>query len=270
MALNTRNKIATIAAALSVAVLTGAGCSDADDEDAGGASEATTTTESDGGGEGGELDELCALATTISEQDEFPTAAQIGQYQELAPPELADATQAAGTAIIENEGDFAATFAALAEDEVEAATVEINTFESENCGIEYDESELAVGPNEPEDGAAVVEVTASEYTFDIPEGIATGRTSFLLTNAGAEAHFLGIARILQGTVEEALSFEGDPEEAGLVEDVGDSLLAAPGGEDVEVVTGDLEPGTYAAVCFIPGPDGTPHAFMGMAVEFTVG
>ena len=73
------------------------------------------------------------------------------------------------------------------------------------------------------------------------------------------------------TLDEALAHDGDPEEAGLVEDVegGDSPLAAPGGEDEEVMNVDLEPGNYAMLCFIGGPDGTPHAFMGMAEEFTV-
>jgi len=43
----------------------------------------------------------------------------------------------------------------------------------------------------------------------------------------------------------------------------------PGGEDTEYLNIELEPGTYALTCFIPGPDGTPHAFTGMAVEITV-
>lgn len=67
-----------------------------------------------------------------------------------------------------------------------------------------------------------------------------------------------------------LAFEGDPEEAGLVTNAEyESGLAAPGGEDDEVVTVDLEAGNWVALCFIPGPDGTPHVFSGMAVPFTV-
>ena len=32
---------------------------------------------------------------------------------------------------------------------------------------------------------------------------------------------------------------------------------------------DLAPGTYAAVCFVPGGDGTPHLMMGMVEIFTI-
>ncbi len=46
-------------------------------------------------------------------------------------------------------------------------------------------------------------------------------------------------------------------------------MAAPGGEDEEVVTFDVEAGDYGAVCFISGADGQPHAALGMAVPFTV-
>jgi plastocyanin len=48
-----------------------------------------------------------------------------------------------------------------------------------------------------------------------------------------------------------------------------SYIAAPGGDDEEVLTFDLTPGTYGLVCFISGADGTPHAFMGMTEEITV-
>ena len=32
---------------------------------------------------------------------------------------------------------------------------------------------------------------------------------------------------------------------------------------------DLEPGTYALVCFIPGPGGEAHYELGMKTTFTV-
>jgi hypothetical protein len=37
-----------------------------------------------------------------------------------------------------------------------------------------------------------------------------------------------------------------------------------------VLTEALGPGRYAMVCFIPAPDGVPHALKGMVSEFTVG
>ena len=220
-----------------------------------------------GGGETGD-DELCALATTLFEQDEFPSADQIRQYQELAPPELQDAVATAGAAVTEHEGDFVATFAAFAEDDVEIALAEINAYENETCDIGHDEADTVPPVNEPAEAATQVPVVATEYTFEVPE-VAAGPTAFVLDNQGQEAHFMVIAQVLQGTLDEALQFEGDPEAEGLVADVGDSGIAAPGGGDPEVANVELEPGNYAMLCFVPGPDGTPHAFMGMAVEFTV-
>jgi uncharacterized cupredoxin-like copper-binding protein len=58
----------------------------------------------------------------------------------------------------------------------------------------------------------------------------------------------------------------DPTE--VTEWTADSAVVASGGEAVLSVE-NLEPGEYAMVCFIPGPDGQPHAFSGMAVGFTV-
>jgi hypothetical protein len=234
------------------------------------AAEEETTTSTTAGGEQTEGDdsELCALANEMFQQDEFPSADQLRRYQELAPEEIQDAVAIAAPAVIENEGDFVATFAAFAEDDVEAALAEINAFENENCNTGHDESETVPPVSDPEEGAQVVEVTAVEFAFDIP-AVTAGRTSFVLTNGGEQAHHMIVVRVLEGTLEEALAFEGDPVEAGLVEDVGSSGNAAPGGEDTEVVTGDIEPGDYGMLCFLPDVDGTPHAFKGMAVPFTV-
>lgn len=267
-------RIAAAGAALALLV---AACGDDDDAattTTAAADEATTTTAADGGGGDGEFAELCALAEEMFNQEDFPTAAQAEQYQELAPEEIQDAVAIAAPAVIDNEGDLVASLAAFADDEVEAALDEINAFEEDECGIPHseEETELPEGvTREIEDDATRVDIVASEYTFDIPEGLTAGRASFVLTNEGQEAHFMIIAKIAEGhTLDEALAFEGDPEEAGLIEPgSAESDLAAPGGEDEEVLTFELTPGDYGMVCFLPGPDGTPHAFSGMAIPFTV-
>jgi hypothetical protein len=56
--------------------------------------------------------------------------------------------------------------------------------------------------------------------------------------------------------------------SGVTEWTADSDVAASGEEAVLTIE-NLEPGEYAMVCFIPAPDGQPHAFLGMAVGFTV-
>lgn len=233
-----------------------------DDDDA--ASPPATTVAAD------ENKELCDLAREMFDQEAFPTPAQIQRYTELAPAEIQGAVAIAGPAIINAGGDAVKALIGLADDATEDAVFDIDAWEIENCGIAHD-PRYPKEANEIDPAAARVDVIASEYTFAFKKELAAGRTSFVMTNAGSEAHFVGLTRINEGhTLEEALAFEGDPEEAGIVTDAEyDSGLAAPGGEDEEVVTVDLPAGDWAMVCFIPAPDGKPHAFKGMAVPFSV-
>jgi hypothetical protein len=257
-------------AAAAALVLIMAGCSDdgGDDEDAADtttteASDDTTTTEAGDDADDGELTELCALATEMDEQEDFPSAAQLEQYKELAPDEIADAVDTAADPLIAAEGDLPAFFVAFADDDVAAAVDDINAFETEECGIDHSDDGLGGGEDEAADGAEVVDVVASEYTFDVGD-VAAGNTSFRLTNEGEEAHFLLVVKLADGhTIDDVLASEGDPAEEGITEDPsGETALAAPGGEDEEFVTLDLVPGDYAFLCFIPGPDGTRRARRG--------
>lgn len=150
-------------------------------------------------------------------------------------------------------------------------------------------------------GAAegTVEITAQDYSFaGVPETVAPG-TELTLTNAsGAEVHEMVVVRIADEEdrpLEEILELPEEDSEQ-LVEFQG-TLVALPN-EDGANPEGDgnsitvSDPGRYAIVCFIPqgadpavveeamtsgeaaeGPpdmgDGPPHAFLGMASEFTV-
>ncbi len=60
-------------------------------------------------------------------------------------------------------------------------------------------------------------------------------------------------------VEPMLSFED-------IEDVFSTLLFSEGQANWYAL--DLEPGTYAMICFIPDPSGTPHVMLGMVEVFT--
>ncbi|HKZ21224.1 MAG TPA: hypothetical protein VJQ57_14080 [Acidimicrobiia bacterium] len=150
------------------------------------------------------------------------------------------------------------------------------------------------GGGEPVGGT--IEVTARDYEFEgIPELVASG-AEFTLTNASAaEVHemiVIGIPGDETRTLEELLEL---PEEETADFPFQGVLVALPGedggnpegaGNTISVT----EPGRYAVVCFIPqgadpavveeamagggeGPpdmgEGTPHAFLGMAAEFTV-
>ena len=152
------------------------------------------------------------------------------------------------------------------------------------------------GGAEPVGGT--IGVTAQDYEFEgVPELVAPG-AEFTLTNASeAEVHemiVVGIPADETRTLEELLEL---PEEETADFPFQGVLVALPGDEAVSPETGESsitvsEPGRYAVVCFIPqgadpavveeamasgeeseGPpdmgDGTPHAFLGMATEFTV-
>ena len=217
----------------------------------------------------GENAELCALATEMFSQESPPTADQLTQYQALAPDEISDAVATAAPPLIAAGEDVVAFYNAYAEDDVEAAVNEINLWENENCGLEHDDTtEVPEGASrEVEDGAAQIGVVATDFAFDAPATIEAGRTSFVLTNEGDEAHFLAIAKLAEGVdLQTAMESEDDSAITGFWS----TGIAATGGDDDEVITFDLEPGNYGMVCFVPAADGTPHAFMGMQAEFTIG
>lgn len=251
----------TVARAIAPVVLLSlvvVGCGDDDD------GAAATTTKA------GDDQELCDLVTQISEQEGVPSAAQIERYRNLAPAEIEDAVAIAAPAIMRADGDPTKYFNEIAADDVEAALVEIDGFEAKTCGLEHEERPPAEAL-QLDPAAHRVDVTASEYTFDFDTAVPAGRNSFVLTNAGQEAHFMGLTKIAPGqTLDAALAYDGDPSEAGIVTNpVPDSNLAAPGGGDEEVLTVDLEPGEWGMVCFVTASDGKTHADKGMAVPFTV-
>ncbi len=108
-------------------------------------------------------------------------------------------------------------------------------------------------------------MSATDYAFHIGD-VATGRTSFVLTNDGDETHEMVVVKLAAGvTLDEAIQADG---EEGTVDREWATNLAAPGGDE-EAVTFDVEPGNYALVCFMPNADGTPHMVLGMRHEFTV-
>lgn len=247
--------------ALVVALTAGlAACGDDDDD----SDAADTTTTSAAEPTAAELAEYCAIAEELAGNDAFPTAEQLGSYQELAPAEIADEAETAAGQLIAASDDPVAQFNAFAADDVEAAITTLNAYETDQCDIDH--SDDALPPAQEIDAdAARVDVTATEYSFTFDEPIAAGPTSFVLVSEGAQAHFLSLFKLGEGvTLEEALS-----EDSAEYEDTGTSALAAAGGEDEEVINADLEPGTYGMACFLPDPDGKSHAEKGMTAEFTV-
>lgn len=118
-------------------------------------------------------------------------------------------------------------------------------------------------------GAATVNVTATEFAFDVPAEIQGGVVTMAFTNAGGLPHEFAFARIDEGKTEadvEAVTESGQ-EPPDWMEDVAGVPGLSPG-ESISV-TRTLEPGTYAFLCFFPDAEGTPHASLGMHKVFTI-
>jgi hypothetical protein len=126
------------------------------------------------------------------------------------------------------------------------------------------------------------EVQAVDYAFEgIPDELPAGQTILQITNEGAEIHEMGLFRKNDGVAQpmaEILAL-GEEEAFELVTTAGFKFMGEPGG--VAYMYADLEPGDYAAVCFLPvgatdfaaleslGEDAPPHFTQGMVREFTV-
>lgn len=118
-------------------------------------------------------------------------------------------------------------------------------------------------------GAAIVSVSAHDFSFEAPDQIAAGATTFRLVNRGKELHQAQLVRLEEGKsledLNKALKNPGPP--PSWVKFVGGPNGIAPGQE--ANATSVLSPGRHAYLCFIPSPDGVMHAAKGMARAFEV-
>jgi hypothetical protein len=116
---------------------------------------------------------------------------------------------------------------------------------------------------------AVVTVTATDYKLAVPASIPAGVVTLRLVNHGKELHQAQLVRIADGKtmadLEAALKQAGPPPSWATF--VGGPNAVVPGQESAS--TSELTPGSYVALCLIPGPDGVPHVMKGMAQPFQV-
>jgi hypothetical protein len=127
-----------------------------------------------------------------------------------------------------------------------------------------------------------LEVTTVEYGFDdLPEELEAGVTAILLTNDGAQMHEIAMLRRNEGVTESWEELLELPEEEAMSKAafVGAGFVPMTG--STTLVVADLEPGDYAALCFVPVGSmmhedgemtegtGPPHFVEGMMQEFTV-
>jgi uncharacterized cupredoxin-like copper-binding protein len=119
-------------------------------------------------------------------------------------------------------------------------------------------------------GANTVNIKATEFAFQAPDTIRAGLTKFRLVNAGRQLHHAQLVRLEDGKsiadLERALKQGGAPPSWMVF--AGGPNAPRPGG-GVAIATEELEPGNYAIVCLVPGPDHQPHVMKGMLHPLTV-
>jgi hypothetical protein len=122
----------------------------------------------------------------------------------------------------------------------------------------------------PRDGAPpTFTVTATEFRLDAPDTVPAGLTTLRLVTRGTLPHQMALLRIGGGKTfadfMAAIKQPGAP--AAWVSTAGGVNPPRAGG--VAEVTMELEPGTYAILCFMLAPDGVPHVIKGEYRELTV-
>lgn len=112
-------------------------------------------------------------------------------------------------------------------------------------------------------------VSAEDFSFTIGR-VQRGRTRFVLRNEGQEEHHLFVVRLRRaGTLVDAVRAdrEGEPPAAFLADEGAVTATIWPGRRSTVDVR--LRRGAYGLLCFVASPDGTPHAYKGMAREVLI-
>lgn len=214
-----------------------------------------------------ENEEYCAAIEELDSQDGPPTEEQLLNIKEIRPDEVGEDTDMVADAFLAADGDFGAVFSDPA---IEEALGRMEEHDAEVCGFEGDgEDEDEEVATEPAEGAEVISVTALDFGFaGIPSEIPAGPVSFELTNTGESAHEMAIFKLGDGVVLDELLASGEEPSEEDAQEIGGTF--APPGEGGVYANTELEPGSYAVVCFIPGPEGKAHHELGMKTTFTVG
>jgi len=120
----------------------------------------------------------------------------------------------------------------------------------------------------------VVHVIARNYAFQAPDTITAGVVTLHLMNQGTEPHHVWVLRFAPGhtAADFMAALKADPHGfPSWVEPIGGPNAPAPGANSSATLA--FTPGSYAFVCFVPSPNGTPdgvpHVMKGMVHALTV-
>ena len=105
----------------------------------------------------------------------------------------------------------------------------------------------------------------ADYRFEHQPEVPPGRTVFRVVNAGAEPHSL----VLVGLEEDFLPIDEQLRSENRRGAATFAQLPERPSASRDTFAVDLEPGRYAFICFLRGPDGVPHYLKGMSSEFRV-
>ena len=120
--------------------------------------------------------------------------------------------------------------------------------------------------------ASHVTITATDYSFKASsQRIAAGRVQLTLRNEGTEAHQVQLGRVQPGTTVDSFVHAYHHHGSGAAEKLLEWQTGVNGVEPgrTGTVVGDVEPGHYLMVCFVPGHDGVSHIDKGMVVPIEV-
>jgi hypothetical protein len=229
------------------------------DDDSGGGNEATDATDapSDTGDDSGgqDVDAWCDASVALD---------RLFASDQGPDPEQLESALA----------DFEATAPDAAQGDVDTLVGILGAGGDPFENPEFGEAYQSVSATRIEEcGYSEVEVAGIDYAFEgIPETIEAGKTAFTFTNeAPEEFHEMVVFLIADGEdrpLDELLAL-GEAEAAELLTPQ-TAAFAPPGGTFTAFA--ELEPGRYAAVCFVPvggAEDGAPHFVEGMLAEFDV-
>lgn len=214
----------------------------------------------------GDAEAYCSLMEELDSQDGPPTEAQLTRAKETAPEAVAEDVEQVADAFIAADGDMGKVFS---DPTIEESFGRMEEHDAEVCGFDKPDDEEEEPDTEAAEGAEVVPVTGVDFAFEgIPADVPAGPVAFEFTNDGDAAHEMVIFKLGEGVdLDALLASEEEPSEEE-AQDVGGTF--APPGEGGVYANVDLDPGTYAVVCFVPGPEGKPHYDLGMKTTFEVG
>jgi hypothetical protein len=206
----------------------------------------------------GFCDAELAVEGAVASEDEAAIGSAIEQLIAAAPPEVAGTVETVVAEFQASGGESEAFTEAYSE---------LIGFVKGNCGF----TDLTV--------------EATNYAFGgLPRNVAAGPAVVTLENKADEFHEMVVFRINDDVTDTLIELLSLPEEEAMTKiTMAGVAFAAPGETGHTAFT--LEPGRYAAVCFLPEgatpeameqmeqssvpPEGQPHFMHGMAQEFEV-